>query len=197
LGSIDPPSGAIAESLASLREAIAILEPARISNPKAVSMVVELSVAREYAGHRLESLGRSAEAAHEYKEALAIAEPLLTTGNPSIFAGVLANEEALALLDASSGNHDAALDYATRAFTLVQKQTSGPADNQKGRLGKVLYVLAFVQLKSNDRASAHETASKAAEMWRTIGNQGLLSMYRKEVQGTSTLLNETAGSVRR
>jgi tetratricopeptide (TPR) repeat protein len=197
LGSIDPPSGAVAESLASLQEAIGILETARVSNPKAVSTVVELTVAREYAGHRLESLGRSVEAAQQYKAALAIAEPLLSSGNPSILAGVLANEEALALLDATSGNRGAALDYANRALTLAEKPTSGSADNSKGRVGKALYVLAFVQMKSNDRALAHENASKAAAMWRTIESKGLLSVYRKEVQETGTLLNETAGAVRR
>ena len=80
----------------------------------------------------------------------------------------LANEEALALLYASSGNHAGASDYATRALTLAQKETSGPADVRRGHLAKALYILACVQLKSNDRASAHETASKAAATWRMI-----------------------------
>ena len=197
LGSIEPLRGAIDESLANSREAITILEAARTSSQKAFSTAGDLGVAREYAGHRLESLGRRVEAAQEYKEALAIVEPFVGTGNPSIIVGALANEEALALLYASSDNRAAALDYATRALTLAQQQTSGPDDSHRGHLSKALYVLASVQLKSNDRTSAHETASKAAAMWRLIENRGILSMYRKEMRETGTLLNETAGAVRR
>jgi len=196
LGSIDPPRGAIDESLASLREAIAVLEAARTSKQKAFSTAGDLSLAHEYVGHRLESLGRKVEATQEFKEALAIGEPFVSTGNNAIVVGVLANEEALALLYASP-YRAAALDYATRAVTLARKQTSGPADNYRGRLAKALYVLASVQLKSNDRASAHETASQAAAMWRLIENRGVLSMSRKEMQATGTLLHETQGSVRR
>jgi len=138
------PREPLTESLASLQEAITILESARTAKQKGVSTVGDLIIAREYVGHRLESLGRRVEAAQEYQEALAIAEPLAGTGNPSIIVGVLANEEALALLYASSDNRTAALDYANRALTLAQKQTSGLEDNHRARLAKALFIFASV-----------------------------------------------------
>src|SRR5690242_19804674 len=62
LGSIDPGSDGAAASLAALREAIELLGPAYKSNPTSSSIAGHISLAREYAGHRLQELGRIAEA---------------------------------------------------------------------------------------------------------------------------------------
>jgi len=198
LGSIDVPPEGIPQSLANLREAIAILEPAVKTNPKGWHIASHLTTALEYAGRRLESLGRTAEAAAYYKQALAIAEPLASAGNPSLIASTLADEQDLALLYASLGDRAAAFDFAGRAVALGQKQYAGPGpkDNRISRLAKAWFALASVQSKFNDWDSARETAAKAGALWPLIENRGILSACRKFIQGTDTLVSEIATRTR-
>ena len=197
LGSIDPPPGGVTESLDNLREAIAILEGALKTNSKAWLPASSLIIALEYAGHRLESLGKRDEAADQYKRALAIAEPYANAGNLSMISGVLANEEALALLYAGSANRAAALDFARRAEALAAKEYSGPkrGDTQTGNLAKACYVFAMVEMKFNEWTDARAMAMKAGALWPAIQNPGTILFYRAAMQGTASLKSEIAKHV--
>jgi len=92
LGTVEPGPEGAQESLATLLEAIGMIEPIMKANPKSSTIAAQLAVAREYAGHRLESLGRRDEAAEQYRRSLAEAEAMVSSGNPSIIAQAIADE---------------------------------------------------------------------------------------------------------
>jgi len=187
LGSIDPSAGGVAESLANLREAVAILDPIAKSNRQGWHIASDLTIAREYAGHRLEALGRPAEAEEQYKQSLAFAESLVNAGNLSMRAQLLADEEALALLYANSGQRAAAYDFARRAMAVSQAPEALSQDVRNGRQARALFVLASVQAKFGESAAARDTVARAQAAWQAIHNRAVLTVHRRAIQGTAAL----------
>jgi len=193
LASIDPPPGAIAESLAQLREAIDLLEGVMKTNQKSANIVEKLALAQEYAGYRLESLGRSREAEEQYRRSLAESEPFANSGNVTLISQAMADQEALSLLFASEGDRISALDFAGRAFALAQKLAVAPFmdDNNIGHMGRAYFILASVEAKFHDAVHGREMAQKAAATWRSIQNRSVLALHRKAIEDTAALLEES------
>jgi tetratricopeptide (TPR) repeat protein len=187
LGSIEPESET--ESLAILEEAIAIMQPAARANPKSVNLGVNLATAREYAGHRLESLGRKEEAAAQYKASLSGVEPFLGSGNATAITQAIADQEDLALLFASNGDQRNALDYAGRAVADGERHAaSKPPDALVGRLAEAYWVLATVHAKFAEPEQARGEAAKALKLWKMVRNSGILTSYRKSMDNAAAML---------
>jgi tetratricopeptide (TPR) repeat protein len=189
LGSIEPEPGGAAESLTILREAIALMEPIANANPKSANIAVQLATTREYAGHRLESLYRDAEAADQYQASLAAAEAFLSSGNASAAIQAIADEEALALLCASQGDRARSTDLALRAVAHAEKYAAGPrSDLAKAHLARSYFVLASVYSRFADWAEARRLAKAAIDLWQPIRSQGILAMHRQAIADASALV---------
>jgi hypothetical protein len=87
-----------------LREAIALIEPVASGNPKSASIAVQLAVAREFAGRRLQSLGQTSAAAEQYRNSLATVGPCAAVQSGFAYCVLQAftDEEAMALLYADA-----------------------------------------------------------------------------------------------
>jgi tetratricopeptide (TPR) repeat protein len=186
LGEIEPESNQ--ESLAALREAIAIMEPMARANPKSASIGVALAAAREYAGHRLESLGKTEEAAEEYEASLAVVESFLPSGSAAAVTQAIAAEQALALVSAGKGDRQRALEYAHRAVAEGERHRDKAPDLLLGRLAQSHWVLASVHATFGERDQARAAAERALEMWREVHNSGVLINYRKSMDDATVLL---------
>jgi tetratricopeptide (TPR) repeat protein len=121
------PRRDLSESLATLREAIAIIEPIANGNPKSASIAVQLAVAQEFAGRRLQSMGQTSAAAEQYRKSLATVGPCAAVQSGFAYCALqtFTDEEALALLDADAGDHSAARALANRALARAQAFADG------------------------------------------------------------------------
>jgi tetratricopeptide (TPR) repeat protein len=131
--------------------------------PKLAVLRVEL--VRQYAGRRLQRLGRLTEAAGFFRQALAELEVMRSAkpGQPRGTAVTLGNEEGLAEIYAEQGDRDAALTYARKALDRAQKYdalTPGRAVSI-GFLGEAYFELAWVECTLGAWAQAGADAERA------------------------------------
>jgi tetratricopeptide (TPR) repeat protein len=196
LGGVEPEPGGAAESLTTLQEAIETLHPLMKTNPKSIPIATPLSLAHEFAGHRLEDLGRTSEAAQEYRESLAEMEAAraLSPGDNSGRPVILEVEEALARLSAASGERGAAIEFAARAVDHAKKWVSDApkSDYTAGRLAQAYFVLASVRRTFGDVDQARESAEQAVSLWRPIKNQAVVTYHKMELAQAEALLREIA-----
>jgi non-specific serine/threonine protein kinase/serine/threonine-protein kinase len=198
LGMVEPNSGAGAgpgsatESLANLEEAIHMLEPIMKANPKSATLAAQLTLAREFAGHRLESLGRIAEAAKQYRQSLAETEAVSDAGNHPLAIQAFANEEALALLYASTGDRTTALEFADRAVSGAEALwgKAPTSEIRAGHLARAYFVDASVQRTFGDWDQARTAAERAVALWRPIQNRGVLAVHRGAIQDAEEILRQ-------
>jgi tetratricopeptide (TPR) repeat protein len=190
LGTIDPGPNGTAESLAELEEASSLLQPIVDANPKASEPANQLSLILEYVGHRLETLGRKAEAAANYQKSMTVIHPFLDTRNAPNLTQYLASEESLALLDASNGDTANAITLANQALSEAQKLgTSNPdKDIQCLILGKAWSSLAIIEAKVGMVDQAKQSATEAMKQWRAIKKTGLLMPFRQTMADTQALV---------
>jgi serine/threonine protein kinase/tetratricopeptide (TPR) repeat protein len=183
----------IPAALASLEEAIGMMETMMKANPTAITVATQLTLAREYAGHRLERLGQTAAAARQYRQSLDEATALSSSGGFALALQALVDEEALALLDASTGERAEALEFAHRAVAHAEKYAAGtpPPDDRAGHLGMACFVLASVQKTFGDWEPARQAAERALSIWRPIRNPGVLTLHHQAIQGAEALLRES------
>jgi serine/threonine protein kinase len=186
LGEIEPESQQ--ESLAALREARAIMEPMARANPKSATIGVALAAAREYAGHRLQSLGKTGEAAAEYEASLAGVESFQASGSANVVTQTIAAEQALALVFAARGDRQRALEYANRAVAEGERHRDNATDAVRGRFAQSHWVLASVFATFSERDQARNAAERALEIWRQVHNSGVLVNYRKSMDDATALL---------
>jgi tetratricopeptide (TPR) repeat protein len=138
LGTVPPARGDSGKSLKILQEAIE--DFTQLAKTKQGGDVVfHFALAREYAGHRLESLGKVAAAQEQYRRALAEIQTVMSS--PIDRFGVqraLADEEALARLYGSIGDRAQGLAYANRAVARAEAYSAAdPASaGPKGHLAR-------------------------------------------------------------
>jgi len=194
LGMVEPDPEHIADSLKSLDEALAILDPIIKANPNSPNIANEVALVREYAGYRLRSLGKTAAAAEQFRQGLAELESM-TTANPGPNAGIsiaLALEEGLAGIYASQGDRAAALSHAQHAVERAEKYLAVTPDRAtpKGHLGRAYFELASVERTLNDWDRAAEAAEHAASLWGTITDPGVLSIHNQAHEQVEALIRE-------
>ena len=194
LGMLQPAAEGLSESLAALREAIAIIEPVAGGNPKSASIAVQLAAAQDFAGRRLQSLGQMSAAAEQYRKSLATAGPCAAaqSGFPGCALQVFTDEGALALLDADAGDYSAARALANGALAHAQAFADGDPKSQRriGHLAKAYFVLASVSRAAGDKQHARESAGRAVSLWHTVHDPTVLSTHRQAMEAAEAMLRE-------
>ena len=198
LGMVEPAAPGVAESLAALWEAIALIEPVARANPKSASIAVQLSVAQEFAGRRLQSLGQTSAAAGQFRKSIATvgACAAVQSGFTYCIQQLFIDEEAMALLDAGAGDHSAARAFANSALARTQALADGDPKSERriGYLAKAYFVLASVSRAAGDRDRARESAARALSIWRTVHSPSVLATHRQAKEDAEAMLREMGGS---
>jgi serine/threonine protein kinase len=196
LGMVEPAAQGLAESLATLREAIALIEPVAGGNPKSASIAVQLAVAQEFAGRRLQSLGQTSAAAEQYRNSLGTVGPCaaVQAGFTYCVLQAFTDEEAIATLYSNTGDHGAARVYADRAVARAQAFADSDSKSERriGHLAKAYFVLASVSRAAGDPKHARESAGRAVSLWRTVHNPNVLATHRQAMADAEAMLRETS-----
>jgi tetratricopeptide (TPR) repeat protein len=195
LGIVEPDAQTTSESLATLREALAIIEPIAAANPKSSSIAVQLALAQEYTGRRLLSLGRTAAAADQYRKSLATVESCAAaqSGVPACTLQAFTDEEALASLNADTGDLAAAREFAQRALARAQAFAEGDPKSERrtSHLAKAYFVAASVSRAAGDRVRARELAGRAVALWSTVHDPSAVAVHHEARTAAEAMLRET------
>jgi tetratricopeptide (TPR) repeat protein len=194
LGMVDPEPGGIAESLRSLQEGAAKMEPVAHANPKAASIAAQLSLAYEFMGHRYESLGQNAEAEARYRQSLAAVEPFSSpTGSAFCTLQAIESEEDLALYFARTGGRAAASDFGRRAVREADVFAAGDlkSERRKASAGKAAFVMADVSHTLGDEEQARQSAQRSLSIFETVHDATLLD-WNQSVISSARKLSEKA-----
>jgi eukaryotic-like serine/threonine-protein kinase len=194
LGMVDPEPGGIAESLRSLQEGAAKMEPVAHANPKAASIAAQLSLAYEFMGHRYESLGQNAEAEARYRQSLAAVKPFSSpTGSAFCTLQAIESEEDLALYFARTGDRAAASDFGRRAVREADVFAAGDlkSERRKASAGKAAFVMADVSHTLGDEEQARQSAQRSLSIFETVHDATLLD-WNQSVISSARKLSEKA-----
>ncbi len=189
-GSIASQPDAAAASLASLQEAIGLMEK---SGPKSNAVSDQLAVAHEFAGHRLESLGRTEEAAAQYLASLAETTAKFESSSMASRAKLQAmnDQEALAMLYASKDDRTQAFEYARRALADAEQfAAADPTEHRQAHLARALYVFGSVHSKFDEWTDARQALHRAMELWSPIRDRAILGLHQKAIDQASVLLKQ-------
>jgi eukaryotic-like serine/threonine-protein kinase len=174
-GWIDPAPAQREASLAILRQSVDILNRLLAADPKSISTARALSMSEQYAGRRLQDLGRLPEAIAAYRRSLDLAARFLVDNPKEISMGAqaLADETALSKALALQGDRGA-VEMARRAISTAEQKVPGAPDPDLarsqvaasyGNLGQVYETLG-------DCAAAREASVKALAEWSAIASGG-------------------------
>jgi tetratricopeptide (TPR) repeat protein len=206
LGAIDAPADRSAVSLAMLRKASEILVPLAKADPKMLRYKRTLSVAYEYAGRRLNEMGRPNEALAEFRRSLEVAEGILATNpdDPSTRTEALVNVAAIANVLAEKGDRAGALTYARQGIGRAEQYLATGPDRELGgpRIPKSYFALASVYRslakveartaaqRVADWRDAHAAAERAVSEWRKLTAGAEKHPYAREIAKAEALLAE-------
>ncbi|WP_051670495.1 serine/threonine protein kinase [Bryobacter aggregatus] len=193
LGMVQPDPGGESSSLASLSEAIALIEPIYAANPKSTPVAAQLSMAREYAGHRLRALGRIDEAIRQYQQAIADAEGAMSGGSGSLTVQAFVTEEALADLYATRKDSTTALDFSRRAIARAEAffRSDPNSEPRAAHLARAYAELSAIHRSFGQHGEAREAAQHALTLWAPVRNAAAMFSHRKIAQETRDYLNTT------
>jgi tetratricopeptide (TPR) repeat protein len=154
-------------------------------------VVFHFALAREYAGHRLESLGQVAAAEEQYRGALAEIQTVMSS--PIDRFGVqraLADEEALARLYGAIGDRAHGLTYADQAVARAEAYSAAdPASvGSKGHLARAYTVRASVRKMRGETAQARQDAEQALVIWRSLRQASLVAFFNDSIQEAEGLV---------
>ncbi len=196
LGMIDPDADKVADSLKILEEALSILDPVLQANPNSAILAMRTGLLREYAGRRLQRLGRLSAAADYFRRGLTAVEVTMKAnpGQVSATPVALGNEEGLAEVFAQQGVREDALAYAEQAVERARKYAALTPGRivPIGHLGEAYCELAWVERTLNDWDNAATDAERAESIWHSIDDKGVLSVHRSARARTEALLLELA-----
>jgi len=190
LGMIDPGPGEVAGSLAQLQEAKELIEPMAEANPKSFDLASQLALGLRYQAHRLEQLGRMAEAEQAYRKSMALYEPFIHQPNLPMVPDYIADQEELALLYASKGDKAAAVEMAGKAIASAERYAATPPHNESrtAAVAAAWADLALVESETGSPGPARQSAEKAMQMWGTVKKPGILTAYRGPMAHAQTVL---------
>jgi serine/threonine protein kinase len=189
LGTVPPAPGEAAKSLKILQEAIDDFNLLAKTKPGG-DVVFHFALAREYAGHQLESLGQMPAAEEQYREALAEIQTVMSSPTDRFgFQRAIADEEALARLYATMGDRAQGLAYANRAVTRAEAYSaSDPASaGSKGHLARAYTVRAAVRKLAGETGYARHDAERARVIWRTLRQASLVAFFKDAIDEAERL----------
>jgi hypothetical protein len=136
-------------------------------------------------------MGRNDEALASAHRSIAVLQPFFDQKKDSVISQYLSNEQSLALLEASIGNHAAALDLGARTFALAEEysNTLSSPDSRNATMAEAWSVLAVIQSKAGMAEQARESANTANKIWNSITRPGVLSAHRRALADTQIVLN--------
>ena len=198
-GMVEPAPAERAASLATLRQAEETMGRVLAADSKSITTARALTMAGEYAGHRLRDLGRWPEAAAAYHRSLEVAERFLAA-NPKdgpLVMQVLADENALAQVLAMQGDR-AAPAMARMAIERAEQWSRTATDRDRARslLAAAYGNLGSVYQRLGDCASARDAAARAVAEWNAIAASGGKSTTETEHNRAEELLR-TCGEAAR
>jgi serine/threonine protein kinase len=195
LGMVDPAPGEAAASVAALHEARTLMEPLAAANPKSSAMAGNLAQVMEFEARRLEESSQPTAAAETYRKALALLEPFADSPASPVMPQYLSTEKDLALLAASTGDHETAARLAHKVLDMSDKIAAlpPPSEAHVASIAHAWAVLAWTQAKAGSNVLARQSAEKAVQLWKSVQKPGLLTLYRKPMADNRTLLASLAG----
>jgi serine/threonine protein kinase len=196
LGMVEPDAEHIGESLQTLNEGLAMLVPVIRANPNSPTIVNEVALIRQYAAYRMLSLGQPAAAAEQFRQGLSEIESM-QAANPGQVTGTpiaLADEEGLAGIYLAQGDRATAIDLAHRAVKRAEKYAALTPERAipKGHLGRAYFELASVDCTLGDWDRGAEAAERAASLWHTIQDRGVLAVHRQAREQLEVLVRRIA-----
>ena len=187
---LDRPKDDWPASLALLREADAILQRLVAADPQSLRKLNAAALVEEYAGRRLEALGRLNEAIEEYRRSIAAAEQTLekAPSNPTYLVQLSASDGALAEALARRGDSAALQTIRGTIARATRFATTGPSRDSVARcLANAYRSLAAVHAARGEWGDARAAAERSvAEYQRLIG--GGMKINQQEVADAETLL---------
>jgi tetratricopeptide (TPR) repeat protein len=170
-GWIDPAPSEREASLATLNQSVEIFNRLLAADPKSIQIARSLAAAEEYAGQRLQALGRLPEAVSAYRRSLAVTAPF-RNDHPvdlPLEAQALADELALSAALAAQRDHTA-IDTARKAIASAERIKSISDDARAhSRLAAAYGNLASIYQTLGDCASARGAAQRGIGEWTALG----------------------------
>jgi tetratricopeptide (TPR) repeat protein len=169
------------------------MEAAWKANPKSLQILNQLATARQFAGVRLQSLGRIDQAEQHYLASLAATtvpwEREGLKGRATVQA--MMDHELLAVLYASGAHRVRAFDNAHIAVDIAQRYAAAkPSEHATAHVARAWSVLASVHSTFGETGDAREAARKAIELWRPIHNANILAWHSAAIEGAAKLAAE-------
>jgi len=211
LGMVDVPASDVAESLATLQRAIGMLEEIVANDPHSLPRVKILTLAREYEGHRLRSLGKYRQAIASYRRSVELSDSILET-NPTdrgALSQAVASSRAMATARAMAGDRAEALSQAKATIRRAEagvNAANGDGDQRIRRLyvaestielGSIYEILARQSRATQQRQdwkAAQSTLRQAISVLDEVTAQGKpISMSATDMQHARKLLAEADG----
>lgn len=211
LGMVEVPASDVAESLAALQRATTMLEDIVANDPHSLPRIKILTLALEYQGHRLRSLGDYREAIASYRRSVELSDSILAT-NPTDRAALsqaVASSRAMATAKALAGDRVEALRQAKATIARAEagvNAVNGEADKRSRKLyvaestielGSIYEILAKHSRASQQRQeweAARSTLRKAISVLDEIAAEGkLMSVSATDLQHARKLLAEADG----
>lgn len=196
-GAAEVPGGDHAESLASLRESVTVLESLAREDSSAMRYQRPLMLAHQYVGICLREMGRLDEAMVAIRRSIDIADAIMVSrpGDASALSRIVRDEREMANILASRRDSAGALSHAERGLSVAQKYLNGPEPGlRKLYLADSYFGLASVDRKFQKWQEARDNAQRAIAYW----NESEVKDVDPANRATATaILNESAAHLPR
>jgi hypothetical protein len=108
-----------------------------------------------------------------------------------VISQYLSCQQSLALLEASIGDHAAALDLGAQGIDLAEEysNTLPRPDSRSATMAEAWSILAVVQSKAGLAEQARQSANTAGTIWNSITRPGVLSAHRRALADIQIILN--------
>jgi tetratricopeptide (TPR) repeat protein len=208
LGMVDVPASGTAESLAVLQRSTTMLESMVADDPNSVRVKRMLALVREYAGHRLRSLGRYSEAIANYRRSVALSDAILAIdpADRAALSQAVASGRGMATAMAMAGDRAGAIQQAQATIARAEAgMTAGTEKRSRQRyvaesrteLGSVCEILARRSPASRQRqdweAARSALRQAISELEGMAAGGKLMSIETADLQRARQLLAEADG----
>jgi eukaryotic-like serine/threonine-protein kinase len=193
---IDPEPGRMEESLQSLEEALAILEPIAKGSPKSAPLAGYVGMNREYIARRLWSLNRRTEAEAMFRKSMDAAAAFRSPDGS--YSQATAQDmrclEAMARFYAEVGDRERTVQAADRALAAAQSYVAAEpsSERRQSALANMHFERASAFRTLGDWEKTRAEAEQAVTIWRGIHDPGASAQFRANIPLAEALLREAA-----